>query len=412
MTHKIAALDQFYPADALFCARTTRDVMRWNVPDITRLPEYRLDATPAQLAGFAGTLPFIAHEAAVTPVALDFMLHCGLPGASDLHVYRTVQEAEDLALELMEKGLRLAYNFGTLPGLEARDDQHLVAPDLYATLNAKQSLDTLVPPENVAPRVVLEPGATALPDVEGIKPPVYVKLAGGHSTGGGAGVFHCSDDAALAGTLQQLSTQLAAGDALVVETDCKAVASWCAGVAILDDRVEWLGASCQVFDAPARQIANEAGGRTMPDRVKDISLQISSKAMAAGFRGIAGFDIGECEDGSFTAFDLNFRPNSSTGLLLAHDAVRQRTGLPLMYSFYLHHDGPVAALLDVVEADAAAGRVVPGSVFDAPTYGATLDDPATRSCLDGWLAAETREEAVAWIKAVQNRLAEKGPRGR
>jgi hypothetical protein len=120
MTCKIGSLDRYYPADAFFCARTTRDVMRWNVPDITRLAEYRLDATPAQLAGFAGALPFIAQEAAATPLALDFMAHCGLPGASDLRVYRTVQEAEALALDLMANGLKLAYNFGTLPGLEAR----------------------------------------------------------------------------------------------------------------------------------------------------------------------------------------------------------------------------------------------------------------------------------------------------
>jgi hypothetical protein len=72
----------------------------------------------------------------------------------------------------------------------------------------------------------------------------------------------------------------------------------------------------------------------MPDGVKALSLQIGNKAMASGFRGIAGFDIGECKDGSLLAFDLNFRPNSSTGLLLANEAVRQRTGLPLMYSFY------------------------------------------------------------------------------
>jgi hypothetical protein len=61
-------------------------------------------------------------------VALDFIAHCGLPGASELHVYRTVQEAEAMALELMANGGKLAYNFGTLPGLETRSGQHLVSP--------------------------------------------------------------------------------------------------------------------------------------------------------------------------------------------------------------------------------------------------------------------------------------------
>lgn len=410
MSRKIESLDRFYPAEAFFCARTTPDVMRWNVPDINRLPEYRLDATPAQLAGFAGALPFIAHEAAATPVALDFMVHCGLPGASDLRVYRTAHEAETLALDLMANGLRLAYNFGTLPGLEARGDQHLVAPDLYAMLNAKQSLENLVPRESLAPRMTLRAGNARLPVTSEFIPPVFVKIAGGHSTGGGAGVFHCSDEVNLDETLKRLSSRLAADDCIVIEKDCAPVASWCAGVAILDDRVDWLGASCQVFSAPARQIANETGSRTIPDGLEDLAILISKKAMAAGYRGIAGFDIGECEDRSLVVFDLNFRPNSSTGLLLAHKAVRQRTGLPLMYSFYLRHDGPVAELLDAVEVDAAAGRVVPGSVFDAPTYRDTLNDRATRSCLDGWLAAETREEAVAWIKDMQDQLAAKHTR--
>jgi hypothetical protein len=43
-------------------------------------------------------------------------------------------------------------------------------------------------------------------------------------------------------------------------------------------------------------------------------------------------------------------------------------------------------------------RVLPGSIFDAPNYCATVDDPATRSCLDGWVAVKTREEAIAWIE--------------
>jgi hypothetical protein len=64
----------------------------------------------------------------------------------------------------------------------------------------------------------------------------------------------------------------------------------------------------------------------MPGRSRTFRLQIGNKAMSSGFRGIAGFDIGELADGSLVAFDLNFRPNSSTGLLLARKAVQQRTG--------------------------------------------------------------------------------------
>jgi hypothetical protein len=269
MTCEIGSLDRFYPADAFFCARTTRDVMRWNVPDITRLAEYRLDATPAQLAGFAGALPFIAHEAAATPLALDFMAHCGLPGASHLRVYRTVQEAEALALDLMANGLKLAYNFGTLPGLETRCDQHLVASDLYAMLNAKQSLEGLVPRENLAPRMTLCAGDEKLPATCEFKPPVYVKLAGGHSTGGGAGVFHCSDEVNLDETLKQLSSRLAADDA---SSSRKIAHPWQAGVlAWAYWMTGWSGwARLARYSAhPLARSPTKLAAATIPDGVKD-----------------------------------------------------------------------------------------------------------------------------------------------
>ena len=73
MTVPVTTLDQLYPADCFFCARTTREMMAWNVADATRLPAYRLDATPAQLLGLAGKMPFVAHEAASSPQILDFL---------------------------------------------------------------------------------------------------------------------------------------------------------------------------------------------------------------------------------------------------------------------------------------------------------------------------------------------------
>jgi hypothetical protein len=107
MTRAIGSLDRCYPLMRFFvrvrhgtsCAGTFRISPGWPSTDWMQHPH--------SLAGFAGALPFIAHEAAATPLALDFMAHCGLPGASELRVYRTVQEAEALALELMANGQNL-----------------------------------------------------------------------------------------------------------------------------------------------------------------------------------------------------------------------------------------------------------------------------------------------------------------
>jgi hypothetical protein len=137
-------------------------------------------------------------------------------------------------------------------------------------------------------------------------------------------------------------------------------------------------------------------------------MNIAECAKNRRYRGIAGFDIGEIRDAHPVVFDLNFRPNSSTGLLLAGRAALNRTGLPLARTFHLRHNGPLEQLLDAVEPEATAGRIIPGSLFDAETYSSTTDDPATRSCLDGWLLAETAEEAAAYPGTMAARLQSKG----
>ena len=105
--------------------------------------------------------------------------------------------------------------------------------------------------------------------------------------------------------------------------------------------------------------------------------------------------------------NLNFRPNSSTGLWLAGPGALDRTGLGVARSFYFRFDGPLEHMLDVVEAEAAQGRIIPGSIFDAQAYKQTSDDPSTRSCLDGWMLAESLEQANETIARLTIKLNEK-----
>jgi len=398
----VVTLDRLYPAGVFFCARTTRKMMRWNVGNAQALPQYRLDATPAQLVGFAGAMPFVAHEAAVTPLARNFIVHCGLPGAGDLHTYQTEQDALEVAKHLIRRGGKLVHNFGTLPGLETGDGM-LLPIDEHLRLNAKVTIDEFVSEQHLPRRtriVARELESYLASHLDG---PVFVKVAGAVSSGGGAGVWHCTDIESNVKAVGIVSDRMKPGDQLIVETDCQPLHSWCAGISILDAGVTWLGASRQVFHSPARQAGNELTGEP-PTAIKELAVGIAERARSRGYRGIAGFDIGEIQDAHPVVFDLNFRPNSSTGLLLAGRAALNRTSLPLARTFHLRHQGPLEQLLDAVEPEAAAGRIIPGSVFDAETYRSTTDDPATRSCLDGWLLAETGEEAAAYPGTVAARL--------
>ncbi len=399
---RIQPLDELYPPGSFFCARTTREAMGWNVANPDQLPQYRLDATPAQLVGFAGAMPFVAHEAAATQLALDFAHHCGLPGAQQLHTYRQVAEAEKIALGLIRHGGKLVHNFGTLPGLESSGGL-LMMMDEHLRLNAKQSRAELVQPRNLPPaHVFMASELSAFLDAHSAEA-WFIKIAGPVSTGGGAGVWHCHDAASRNSLAQHLASRLDDHEPLVAEADCKPVNSWCAGLSILDEGVTWLGASRQIFYSPARQAGNELA-LAPPLAVRELSLEIAEKARIGGFRGIAGFDIGEIAEAEPVVFDLNFRPNSSTGLLLAGHVSMEKTGLPVARSFFLRHDGPLGELLDAVKLEANAGRIIPGSMFDAQQYKDSFVEPATRSCLDGWLLAETAEEVTSYSKTVAARL--------
>jgi hypothetical protein len=402
MSDAIVTLDALYPDSAFFCARTTHEMMRWNVANADALPQYRLDATPAQLIGFAGAMPFVAHEAAATALAMDFATYCGLPRAQHVLTYRTEHDAADQAQRLVASGGKLVHNFGTLPGLE-QDDGLLVSTGDYLRLNSKASLDVFVDRQHLPERrVVRVPELETCLAADAFRP-VFIKIAEDVSTGGGAGVWHCADVASIAGIVEAIKARMDADAQVVVEADCNPAHSWCSGVSILDDGVIWLGASRQTFHSPARQSGNEMSGHA-PETIKALALDISNRARNTGYRGIAGFDIGEVEDAEPVVFDLNFRPNSSTGLLLAGEAAMRRTGLPLARTFFLRHDGPLAELLDAVGPEADAGRIIPGSVFDADTYKASSEDAATRSCLDGWILAETRDQAAAYAQQVTARL--------
>ncbi len=403
MTLLSQTLQDLYPSGAFFFGRTTRHAMAWNVADVNALPAYRLDATPAQLIGFAGAMAFIAHEAASTDVALDFIGHCGLPRPENLYRYETEAEGAAHALRLMDEGGLLVHNFGTLPQLQDQPG-HLVPMAEYLRLNAKTALAELVPEQFLPERRVVELGELAGGVTCGVEVPVFLKVGAELSNGGGGAVRWCDTPGRLADAIAGFCRRLPAETAIIVEKDHGAIPSWCAGVAVLDSEVRWLGASLQVFSTPGQQAGNVMMAEGCPAALQPIAIEIGRRAQAAGYRGVAGFDIGIRDDAGPVVFDLNFRPNSSTGFWLAGPRALERTGLSVARSFYLRFDGPLEKLLEAVEPDAAHGRIIPGSIFDAARYRQTSDDAATRSCLDGWMLAETPEEATALIAAINDRL--------
>ena len=65
---------------------------------------------------------------------------------------------------------------------------------------------------------------------------------------------------------------------------------------------------------------------TPPDSAVALAREIMTRAVAMGYTGFAGFDLGLLPDGRALFFDLNFRVCGSTPTLLWYDEVRRRIG--------------------------------------------------------------------------------------
>lgn len=396
-------LADLYPTGTFFCGRTTREVMAWNLTQPDVLADYRLDATPGQRLGVMGPLPFICHEASITPGARAFLDDCGLTGPACVETYQTEQDARDNILQMQATGAKLAYNFGTLPGCDA-DDGLLVPTQLYNRFNSKMSLAELVPAQHLPSRRLTS--VAGLDNFRLVRP-AYVKMAGLYSNGGGGAVRYCTSQADLNAIAREFDARLPADCPVVVEDELPDCVSWCAGVAVQDAATVFLGASRQIFGAPGRQAGNVIDAlETPPELVHELSIKIARRARSLGLAGIAGFDMLVNRDGDVIVVDLNFRPNASTSLLLTFDGASKRSGKQLARSLLLRSSSSLENVLLRLRSFAAKGLLIPDCLFDAGCYHRHVPNVEAETCIDGWVMADSEVDAVNLAAELQRIVAD------
>lgn len=380
--------NRLVPANAAFMART--DLAQTRMLGFTAVHQ---DTVTSLLQGILGPLPTVRHAGGVTADIMAFLRGSGLRVEEDVRIYRTEGEAEAHADRLIREGRKLFWPYPTRAGRFA-DADHLVTPAVWEKVNAKDNLAELVPHANLPPRRILP---IAELDRLAFGQPVYLKAGGSLATGWGYAVRHCPDPGAMHEAKQWFAARAADIAAVIVEEDVAAARSWCAGLGITGEGVICFGGAEQLFSAPGRQSGSLIESHDkMPRDIAELAIAVGRKAAQAGFRGLAGLDIGQSADGRLTVFDPNFRFNASTAQILFHDAFATRSGMPVSLSFNVRVERPMGEVVARLEMPVETGIFMPMRLFDC----SLLPLAANASLVTGLVCGADRADAEARAAAL------------
>ncbi|MBS8227466.1 hypothetical protein [Vannielia litorea] len=319
---------------------------------------FNLDAVTTLLLGVLGRCPTLRHRGGVSDEILTFLEAAGHQIEEDMRVFTTTEEAVAHGKGMVAEGYRLAWPYPVTEGLYG-EGAHLVAPDLWARLNSKESLPWLVPPGALAPREL-----RAVDQLDGVALPVFLKAAGEEATGWGHAVRYCTDAESLAAARAQLEAM--GVERVICEAALEVERCWCANLTIMETGVHYLGAAEQTFSAPGQQLGNVIDpAHPLPEAGIALAMEVARKAQAEGFLGVCGFDIGRTVGGEMIVFDPNFRFNACTQQILLHDTAAARVGLACSQTFAGQFKGPLSEMVARLREPVQEGWLVPYRLIDA-----------------------------------------------
>jgi hypothetical protein len=319
------------------------------------------EALSGALLAVAGSLPILVHAAASTSRLFDAIAASGLAPPTSVEQFKSRNDYVARVCERMARGERAWFTHPVPQGLFP-DEPTLVPSALISDLNLRTAIDRLVPLENRAKRRVIAGRADVALELLALRPGLVVKDAQLPSSSGGAGVWVMRKNRHVA----RARAGLQASDRIVIEERIAYTANHCVQCTISDEaKVALLGSSIQRTSASGIYLGNRADPDAPPSsETLALALLIATAAAQIGYRGIAGFDILEREDGPPVAIDLNFRPNGSTPFLIAFKALGAVRRLPVAELVFAKAEQPAGVALDRLSPFITAGWLVVLGLFD------------------------------------------------
>ena len=383
---------RLYPSDAAFMARTNLFETR-----MLGFKALNLDTVTAHLVGLLNERTVIRHEGGGGEDVFAIFRRAGIEINEETLLYRTPEEADTLADELIARGKRLVSPY-PLPAGRFPDKGLLVPPTLWHFLNAKGNLDALVPPECMPEREIL-----SRKDLSSFEPqrPLLLKAAGGSATGWGYAVHPCHDRATFDNARRWFAEHRDSVTDVLVEEWVEVSICWCASIAIDDNETLCFGGAEQIFSSAAKQSGSIIDPEYIfPDEGRVLAVYVGEAARRLGYRGIAGLDMGLRNDGRLIVFDPNFRVNSSTAQLLFHDSAVNRTGYSVTCSFHAEPQCPFSKLSARLEAPIGDGWFIPTRLFNGEKHHLSR----VRHIVDGFVLGHEKSKAEDAAKALRDDL--------
>lgn len=370
-----------YPVDAAFMARPCASQI-----SMLGLPSSVQDTVTLSMMGAFNGLPTVRHRAGATPQILDILANSGLMVEEDMRLFETPEEAERHAYDLIREGRRLVWPYPPEDG-RFPSGSGLITPQLWKQLNSKQRLLEIAPRDAVAERQLV-----AVDELEtlNLDKPVFLKAGGDAPTGSGFAVRRCESEADLKEAVS-FYRSIETVSEIIVEEAVDVLATWCISLAIDEERVRFIGAAEQLFDAPAHQIGNiiDPANPLPVDGIK-LAISIGERARQMGFRGAGGLDIGVTNDGRAVVFDPNFRIQASTQMVLFYEAAVERTGLRTCQSFTAKPNLTVQEIARRLHRPVEEGWFITTRIID----GALMTSLGSRSQVNGLLMGHCRQDVA------------------
>lgn len=384
--------DKLYPADAVYMARTDLKMTK-----MLGYTPYLLDTVTSMMVGLLNGRAAIRHEGSVGKDIFDTYRYAGINIDEETLTYRTAEEAERIADDMISKGKRLFSPYPLRSGRFPESGQ-LVSAELYRSLNAKTNLDQLVSSEFLPRRKIL-----TLDEFSEFRltRPVFIKSASDAATGWGFAVQPCRTQEDLNNARQWFAEYRESIPTILVEEWEDVSTCWCAGIVVDENEVICIGGAEQVFSSPARQTGSLIDPtNAFPEAGQKLAKLIGESARHKGFRGIAGLDIGLKANGKPVVFDPNFRCNSSSTQLLFHDSAAARTNFPVSHSFQATPHCEFKTLINRLKAAIDQGRFVLTRLFNGENHPHSNGAHA----VTGFVLGEDRSVAIRIVESLRHDL--------
>jgi hypothetical protein len=376
-------LADIYGPNTIYNSRASASAFKWIFRDLPMV-----EAFTGNQQTIMGEMPMICSSSVSTAEGRDLLQQAGLQVALHRYSYFSEEDFQKLLAQLISSPYTLVVQH-VYPPSELPAHKYWIAPELLSFLNNKAHLTQLVPAEHTARRLVVETATITESALPPLPFPCVLKVVSDHSSGTGVGVVICSN----ADDFQAAKKHFHTCQQVVVEEFVTVKRNLCVQFAATQQgSIQYLGAAEQVTTEQGNYTGSWLDPHVQPtEHMIQAGQRIMEKAVALGYKGVAGFDIVLSFDERVIVLDLNFRVNGSTASILLQQGITQAYGVSTLRYTSWRWRGATAQRLARAQQFIQQGYFVPLSFYDAEAS----PYPEAISRLLGIVIGQSREEVAA-----------------